>query len=105
VADGVVYVAELRGFLHCFDAATGKRRWLADVKGAVWGSPYLADGKVFLAAETGDLFVFKHDPKAATSDAKEERAKGADAADANKRYRESTRATEKAVLLRRVEFP
>jgi outer membrane protein assembly factor BamB len=105
VADGLLYVAELRGFLHCIDAATGKRRWLADVKGAVWGSPYLADNKVFLATETGDLFVFKHDPKAAATDAEEERAKGTDAADANKRYRESMRATEKAVLLRKVEFP
>ncbi|HVL14292.1 MAG TPA: PQQ-binding-like beta-propeller repeat protein [Gemmata sp.] len=63
VVDGIVYAAELHGFLHCLDAKTGKHFWQYDTKAATWGSPYYADGKVFLANETGELYVFRHDPK------------------------------------------
>src|SRR5262249_55983997 len=60
LVDGVVYVAELQGLLHCLDAKTGKKFWHYDLKGGIWGSPYFADGKVYLGVENGDLFVFKH---------------------------------------------
>jgi outer membrane protein assembly factor BamB len=60
VIDDVVYISELHGFLHCFDAKTGKRYWQFDTKAGIWGSPYYVDGKVFLATEKGDLFVFRH---------------------------------------------
>jgi outer membrane protein assembly factor BamB len=60
VVDDVVYIAELSGYLHCLDAKTGKKFWQYDLKGAIWGSPYYVDGKVFLATEGSDLFVFKH---------------------------------------------
>jgi outer membrane protein assembly factor BamB len=105
VADGVLYVAELRGFLHCFDATTGKRHWMYDVRGSVWGSPFVADGKVFLGTEAGDLFVFKHDPKPFALDPDAERAKGANGGDANRRFREAMKQVEQKVLIRKVEFP
>jgi outer membrane protein assembly factor BamB len=60
VIDDVVYISELHGFLHCLDAKTGKHYWAFDVKGGMWGSPYYVDGKVFLATEKGDLFIFRH---------------------------------------------
>lgn len=60
VVDGLVYVAELQGLLHCLDARTGKKYWHYDLKGQIWGSPIYIDGKVFLATEAGDLFVFRH---------------------------------------------
>lgn len=60
VVDDVLYISELQGQLHCLDAKTGKPFWSYDTKGAIWGSPYYVDGKVFLATEGGDLFVFKH---------------------------------------------
>ena len=43
-----------------YDAKTGQRYWMHDLKGAVWGSPYWADGKVYVATEDGDVFVFAH---------------------------------------------
>lgn len=58
VHDGLVYVAELDGFLHCFDAATGQQNWEQDLKSSIWGSPYWADGKIYLGTDDGDVHVF-----------------------------------------------
>lgn len=61
VADGLAYVADLSGFLYCLDAATGKQHWKYDTLAAVWGSPYVVDGKVMLGDEDGEVVVLKHD--------------------------------------------
>lgn len=58
VHDGLVYAAELKGVLHCFDAKTGKEYWNHDMFAAVWGSPYLVDGKIYLGDEDGDVTIF-----------------------------------------------
>jgi outer membrane protein assembly factor BamB len=57
VADGLVYVADFSGYLHCLDAKTGTEYWTHDVLAAVWGSPLVADGKVYLGDEDGDIVV------------------------------------------------
>ena len=59
VVDGIVYIAEVSGYLHCLDAKTGKKFWQYDMKGETWGSAYYVDGKVFIGSSS-DLFVFKH---------------------------------------------
>lgn len=58
VHDGLVYAADLSGRLHCIDFETGQRYWEADLLSAVWGSPMVADGKVFIGDEDGDLSIF-----------------------------------------------
>jgi outer membrane protein assembly factor BamB len=60
VHDGLAYVAEESGFLHCLDAATGKELWQHDLKAGIWGSPYWADGKVYLGTDDGQVVVFAH---------------------------------------------
>jgi len=60
VHDGLVYAGELAGYLHCLDAKTGKEYWEHDLKAAVWGSAYYVDGKVFIATEDGDVWIFEH---------------------------------------------
>jgi outer membrane protein assembly factor BamB len=60
VADGLVYIADFSGFLHCLDAKTGQPYWVHDVFAAVWGSPFVADGKVYLGDEDGDIVVLQH---------------------------------------------
>lgn len=60
VRDGLVYAADLSGFLYCFDLKTGERLWRADLEAAIWGSPYVVDGKVMIGNEDGDVHVFKH---------------------------------------------
>jgi outer membrane protein assembly factor BamB len=44
--------------VYCFDAATGQESWNYDMKAHVWGSPLLADSKVYLGDEEGDLVIF-----------------------------------------------
>jgi len=63
IVDDVVYIPELAGYVQCLDARTGKRFWTYDTRSNIWGSCYFADGKVFVANEDGDVFVFRHDPK------------------------------------------
>ena len=57
VANGLVYVPDFSGFLYCLEAATGKEVWQHDLFSAVWGSPMVVDGRVFLGDEDGDLLV------------------------------------------------
>ncbi len=59
VADGLAYLSDLKGVLHCLDARTGQPRWTFDMMAPVWGSPLVADGKVYLGDQDGDVVVFK----------------------------------------------
>ena len=43
--------------LHCLDAKTGQEYWTHDMLAAVWGSPLVVDGKVYLGDEDGDVVV------------------------------------------------
>ncbi|HXV76883.1 MAG TPA: PQQ-binding-like beta-propeller repeat protein [Candidatus Polarisedimenticolaceae bacterium] len=59
IHDGLTYIADLSGFVYCFDAKTGKLHWKYDTFAAIWGSPFYVDGKVFIGDEDGDLAVLK----------------------------------------------
>jgi outer membrane protein assembly factor BamB len=59
VADGLVYISDLKGILHCLDAVTGKPYWTFDMLAPVWGSPLVADGKVYLGDQDGDVAILK----------------------------------------------
>lgn len=54
---GLLYYADFSGFLHCLDAKTGQELWNHDMLAAVWGSPIVIDGKVYLGDEDGDVAV------------------------------------------------
>jgi len=57
IADGLVYVADVAGRLHCVDAETGECHWIHDTKSkGVMGSTLVADGKVYMPTPKG-LFV------------------------------------------------
>ncbi len=57
IKDGLIYIPDFSGFLHCLDAKTGKPYWVHDMLAAIWGSPLVADGKVYLGDEDGDVVV------------------------------------------------
>ncbi len=55
--DGLLFVGDFSGFLHCLDAETGKVYWTHDLKSHIWGSTLAADGKVYVGDEDGDFTV------------------------------------------------
>jgi outer membrane protein assembly factor BamB len=59
IHDGILYAANFSGFLHAIDLKTAEQIWEHDLLAAVWGSPYVVDGKVMIGDEDGDLTVLK----------------------------------------------
>jgi outer membrane protein assembly factor BamB len=67
IRDGLLYVVDLAGIMHCVDAATGARRdagaakahYTFDLMAQSWSSPLVADGRIFVADEDGDITVFE----------------------------------------------
>jgi outer membrane protein assembly factor BamB len=59
VHEGIVYMADFSGFLHALDAKTGKPFWTHDMFAAVWSSPLVVDGKLYLGDEDGDVVVMQ----------------------------------------------
>ena len=59
IADGLLYISDLGGFLYCLDVNTGDPYWTHDTFAAIWGSPYVVDGKVYLGDEDGDVVILK----------------------------------------------
>jgi outer membrane protein assembly factor BamB len=57
--DGVLYYSDFSGFLHALDPETGKPFWVHDMLAAVWSSPVVIGGKVYLGDEDGDVAVFE----------------------------------------------
>ena len=59
IADGLLYISDLSGYLYCLDVNTGDLYWKHDTFAAIWGSPYVVDGKVYLGDEDGDVVILK----------------------------------------------
>src|SRR5688572_7456216 len=59
IADGLIYIPDFSGFFHCLDAETGREYWVHDLTAAVWGSALVADGKIYLGTEDGDIIVMQ----------------------------------------------
>lgn len=53
IADGLLYLCDVAGRLHCVDAETGQCYWVHESNSAVWGSTLVADGKVYLPTPKG----------------------------------------------------
>ena len=70
IKDDILYIADFSGLFHCLDAATGKPHWTYDMLAACWSSALIADGKVYIGDEDGDVAIFRHssDPKIALKD-------------------------------------
>lgn len=58
VYNGLVFIADCGRKMHCVDAATGQGLWTQEIKGEVWASPMVADGKVYLGTRSGQFWVF-----------------------------------------------
>jgi outer membrane protein assembly factor BamB len=59
VRDGLLFTADFSGYVYCLDAQTGQLYWVYNSYAAIWGSPLLADGKVYVGNEDGDEVVLR----------------------------------------------
>jgi len=57
IADGLLFIGDLKGAVHCLDVATGKPHWVHQTGFPMWGSTLAVDGKVFAGNEKGDLWM------------------------------------------------
>lgn len=57
VRDGLAYVADCAGKVHCVDARTGRLYWVHDAGNEIWASTLVADGKVYIGTRRGDFWV------------------------------------------------
>ncbi len=61
IRKNLLIVPDLAGVVHCLDATTGEVYWTCDLLDSVWASPMIADGKIFVATERGEVAVFRLD--------------------------------------------
>jgi outer membrane protein assembly factor BamB len=57
--DGLLYVGDLGGTIHCLDAATGARVWKHETDEAIWGSLLLAGGRLYVGNVAGRMTVLR----------------------------------------------
>ena len=105
IVDDIVYISELHGYIHCLDAKTGEFFWQYDTKSSIWGSPSFVDGKVFLATDSSDMFVFKHEKKPKKIDGIEAAMGAADMKAARAIQKAKRGEVEKEYLIAKLEFP
>ena len=59
IKNGLLFVTDFSGVVHCLDPKTGKAHWTYDMLAASWGSPLILNDKVYVADEDGEVSVFK----------------------------------------------
>jgi outer membrane protein assembly factor BamB len=57
--DGLLYVGDLGGTIHCLDAATGGTVWTHETNEAIWGSLLLAGGRLYVGNVGGRMTVLR----------------------------------------------
>ena len=59
VKDGLLYVGDVGGTVHCLDAATGAHLWKHETNDAIWGSFLLAGDRLYVGNESGLMTVLR----------------------------------------------
>jgi outer membrane protein assembly factor BamB len=57
--DGLLYVGDLGGTIHCLDAATGAHVWKHETNEAIWGSLVLAGDRLYAGNVVGTVTVLR----------------------------------------------
>ena len=59
VKDGLLYVGDLGGTVHCLDAATGTHVWKHETDEAIWGCLLLAGDRLYVGNIEGSMIVLR----------------------------------------------
>lgn len=61
VHQGLVFITDCGGKVHCLDARNGKVCWTHEAEGELWSSTLVADGKVYAGNRNGDFWILAAD--------------------------------------------
>ncbi len=59
VKDGLLYVGDVGGTIHCLDATTGVQLWKHETNDAIWGCLLLAGDRLYVGNEGGLMTVLR----------------------------------------------
>ncbi len=59
VKDGLLYIGDLGGTVHCLDAATGAHLWKHETNEAIWGCFLLAGDRLYVGNDAGLMTVLR----------------------------------------------
>ena len=59
VKDGLLYVGDVGGTIHCLDAATGVQLWKHETNDAIWGCLLVAGDRLYVGNEGGLMTVLR----------------------------------------------
>ena len=59
VKDGLLYIGDLGGTIHCLDAATGAQLWKHETNDAIWGCLLLAGDRLYVGNAGGLMTVLR----------------------------------------------
>ncbi|MFC1765974.1 PQQ-binding-like beta-propeller repeat protein [Planctomycetota bacterium] len=57
IYNGLVFISDCAKTIHCIDAETGVAYWTHRVKGDMWGSTLVADGKVYVGTRRREFII------------------------------------------------
>ena len=58
VKDGLLFVATSYGVIACYNALSGEKHWEYETDNGFYGSPIIADNKVFFLDMRGITYIF-----------------------------------------------
>jgi outer membrane protein assembly factor BamB len=59
IKNNLLVIADFSGLVHCLDAKSGEAHWTYDMLAASWASPLIADNKIYIGDEDGDITIFE----------------------------------------------
>ncbi len=63
IKNGLLFIADLSGLVHCLDAKTGKPHWTHDMLAACWASGLIVENKIYIGDADGDVAIFELSPE------------------------------------------
>ena len=61
VSQGLLFIATSYGMFACYDSKTGAKQWEKEYGQGFYGSPMIAEGKVYVMDRSGAMHIFKVD--------------------------------------------
>lgn len=61
IMNGMIFISDYSGVIHCLDAETGELYWKHDTLSHIWGSTLAVDGKIYVGNEDGVMTVLAAD--------------------------------------------